>query len=107
MRRSFNDEASSPLSKIQLKAKVMLKKSVLSAIALCAAGALGGVLAVSLSAPVTMHSQECLHASKAAVPAALVIEPSPQREIVPYAGETGAGEFIGTGDNSSGVWTRN
>jgi hypothetical protein len=78
----------------------MLKKLVLFSIA----AALVGILAMSPSA--TMHSQESRHVSIAAVvPAALVIEQSPQRKIVPYADGQAVGGFSGTGDNSAGGWT--
>ena len=51
---------------------------------------------MSLSPAGTMHSQESRHVSIAAVvPAALVIEQSPQRKIVPYATGQALGEFGG------------
>jgi hypothetical protein len=54
-----------------------------------------------------MHSQESRHVSIApVVPAALVIEQSPQRKIVPYAAGQAVGKFSGTGDNSAGAWTQ-
>jgi len=81
----------------------MLKKSVLFLIA----AALAGILAISLSPSATMHSQESRHVSIApVVPAALVIEQSPQRKIVPYAAGQAVGKFSGTGDNSAGAWTQ-